>query len=253
MDTKFIMNDIIDALKLIKNDNAKQKKVNDLLDTLINDYQPTEHYHSKEDSDIVPLDIVNKLTHIRHDGNKLLKILTFIENEILKKPENKTEREILDKYDDIVFDIVNSVENGFTVYLNPKTLEMEEVESDTLYNMKEFEEMHDDLLDEYELDYMKWDSYIRFEPFGYYDANTIMEDFVNQLNDSSLANRLEDALSIRESPDEFLEIINESANAKKAWNKYNRKELEKYVKSHLVDVLKRKAQLSSWDVEQSTN
>ena len=238
METRYLFSDILEMLKLIKDDKSKQNTVEKFLKNItkpenVNDIKSGLGYES-----IIPKHIMEMLASIRYDQKKLLKVLTFIEDEILKKKEDKDECENIDEFKTIIPQIMEALEGGYIVYLNPETLEMEQVENKTVAFIDEFEELNDDKMDEFELEYVKWDNYIKFEPLDYQDTATITEDFVRQLDDVRLATELEDALTIEESMDEFCNIIERSPKVNQEWQNFKRKATEDYIKNQLIGQLK---------------
>lgn len=239
METRFIISDILEMLKMIKDDKGKQNKVRKYLENLSGlheDLKETKAFDENEE--IIPMDIIEMITAIKDDENKLLRALHFIEDEIIEKKENKNEEAIVDEYKNVCAQIITGMEAGFISYINPETLEIEQVQSDTVYEPEEFEEQNDDILDEYQLDYMKWDDYITFEPLSELDLSTMMEDFIRQQPDKKFATKLEDALTIEESYDKFKALINASAEHKQAWENFKKNATENYVRNHLIEELK---------------
>ncbi len=238
METMYIMGDVIEMLKVIKDNPDKQNKVRVYLKNILGGNIIIRNSVTNDYDNVIPHDITQMLIPIKNDKNKLLRVLNFLENEIIEKNEDKDECEVVRDYQPLITEIIESVENGFTVYLNPETMQIDQVEESTIFDMEEFEEQNDDLLDEYEMDYMRWDNYIKFEPFTPDDYNMLMEDFIHSLDDISLANELEDILSIEESYDEFYKIINTSDINREKWENFKKKTLENNVRSQLLGELK---------------
>ena len=237
METRYLLSDIIDMLKIIKDDKSKQNTVIRFLEG-ITDVEKSNNPHNISDDEIIPRYIVEMLMSIKNDEKKLLKVLNFIEDEILEKNEDKDELEMTEEFKTIIPQITEALENGFIVYLNPETMEMEQIQNKTVAFLDEFEELNDDRMDEYELEYVKWDNYIKFEPLNYQDTATLTEDFVLQLSDTKLASELEDALTIEESMDEFCNIIERSAKTSQEWKNFKQKVTEDYIKNQLIGRLK---------------
>lgn len=238
METRYLISDIIDMLKIIKDEPAKQKQVSDFLEKMIVSDVTETGDETGEYDNVIPRHIITMLMVIKYDQHKLLRLLNFIEDEIIDKKEDKNESNVVSEYKTVIPQIMEALNNGFIVYLNPETMEMEQVESETVFNLEEFQEQNDDRLDDFELNYATWDDYIKFEPLGFDDITTLTEDFTRDLADTELATRLEDALSIEESLDDFMAIVNSTEKTRKMWDNYINKAREDYVCNQLVSNLK---------------
>lgn len=240
MENRFVISDILEMLKIIKDDHSKQNKVRQYLKRLTGYDGTAKESYSPGEEDIIPMDIIEMITAIKDDDNKLLRTLHFIEDEILEKKVDKDEDMIVDEYKNICSQVINGMEAGFISYINPDTLAIEQVQSATVYDPQEFEEQNDDILDEYQLEYMKWDDYITFEPLGPDDINTMREDFIRQQPDRKFAEKLEDALTLEESADKFNQLIESSEERQQAWESFQKKATENYVRTHLIEELKKR-------------
>lgn len=180
--------------------------------------------------------IMSLLAVVSEDDEKLQKILTFIEEEIINSLDNSIDEEIINKYKDTIPQIVQAIEDGFVCYLNPETLEIEQVSADAIFDQEEFEEQHDDMLDEYDLNYMKWARYIKFEPLDTESIYRLIEDFINEMDDENLASELENELLQQKSYSRIIKKI-ESAVNMDMWQNFRRNATENYVRNLLYEAM----------------
>ncbi|WP_029902503.1 hypothetical protein [Prevotella sp. 10(H)] len=155
--------------------------------------------------------------------------------------ENRNEAlEIPFEYESIVEQITESVFNGYVCFLNPETLEIEQVADEGTLGMSdsEYAEQNDDMIDEFGLNYTQWDNYIRFEPFSRDDMMNRIDDFITSLNDQKLQSQLEDFPDEAELFNLFPAIL-ERTGKTLDWNVFLRNEIEAYVKSQLSDTIRR--------------
>lgn len=146
------------------------------------------------------------------------------------------------EYESVVEQITEAIYNGFVCYLNPDTLEIEQVSEDDSYNLPgaEYAELNEDMMDEYDLNYIKWDAYIRLEPFGRDDLINRIDQFIINMDDEKLKNQLEDFEDKEELLSEFPSILERTEHTLD-WNMFYRNEIESYVKSQIIDTIRRGA------------
>ena len=145
-------------------------------------------------------EILNQvLAHIRlvrDDKEKLQKILDFILEEIYEEPDDEP-LEIPDRFEKILKPIAQSIDAGFICFLNPKTLEIEEVPQELINDPYEFKMMTGSGLEDFQLKYKSWDEYYEFEPLESHESFRIMEAFAERQDDEKFKNQLIYALNNR--------------------------------------------------------
>ncbi len=181
--------------------------------------------------------VLTRLGHIKEDESKLAEVYVLLE----QIGAGSTEEEILsadidngEEYRDIVMQIADAVNDGYVCFFNPETLEIEQIDRETWVDPVEIVEQNEDLMDEYQLDFAKWDNYIRFEPFRKDDLLRIVEKFATQIDDPSLAQKLENALEAEKGIHKLTQLIRD-ANKEDAWNVFKKQEIINYVKGELAE------------------
>ncbi|MDR2917105.1 MAG: hypothetical protein LBV74_20115 [Tannerella sp.] len=185
------------------------------------------------------LDIVEKLSRIRENREILIEVLNFLEAKM--SDDTGSDNQIPPEYADIIEQITEALNDGFACFLNPETLEVEQVSNSGLFGVSEteYDEQNDDMVDEFGLDYPEWGSYVRFEPFGRNDMLNVMEKYVDLLHDDTLRIQLENLSDDDGIVDRFDGIMERTGNMED-WNSFKKKEIENYVTSHLMSGLENK-------------
>jgi hypothetical protein len=169
-------------------------------------------------------EILPILHSVKEDKEKLQKILDFLLEEIYEAPVEK-EPEIPEKYRELVHSVAENIDCGLVCFINPDTLEMEEIPKAMFddpfeYNLRtgmngENETfLHDE-----------WDTYITVEPRESSESFAIMKKFVDEVNDKILKNKLINALNNRKPFANFKNIV-ESSNYRKEWFAFKQHQLE---------------------------
>ncbi|MCD7974096.1 MAG: hypothetical protein LUG18_15775 [Candidatus Azobacteroides sp.] len=177
-------------------------------------------------------DIIRMVSMLKNDDKKLWNVYSLLENEFSAKKQEMEKQEIPEEYRDIVSQIINAMDNGFFTYLNPDTLEMEQVSHKGLFDPEEFEEQHDDKMDDYDLVYTTWDRSIKFEPLSHEQLYDMMEDFISSIDSQVLSDKLEDVLNKRLSFFKFQEMV-EASKYRKKWFNFKHDYMENIVKTTL--------------------
>lgn len=183
------------------------------------------------------VDIIGMLSLIDNDEEKLMAVLNFLENQILNDGINPKNNELPEEYRSTILQIAHAIERGFVCYLNPDTLEIEQVENRGIFENEAYNEQNEDLLDEYDLSNAKWDDRIKFEPLDSNDVLLIMQKFVTQLNDEGLSRKLESVLGEENPVTKFRRII-EKSDKRSAWKAYRDQATIDYVKTRLLDQMR---------------
>jgi len=177
------------------------------------------------------LDQILPILHsVKDDDEKLQQILDFLLEEIYEEPED--EFVIPEKYRKVVHDIAESLDCGHVCFLNPKTLEMEDVPKMLVYDSSEYRLMTGMSKKDLNLSYPKWKKCITIDPPESSESFAFMEDFVSEVDDKDLKSRLTNALRNR-SP--FANFKNQIDNSKyrEQWFAFKQQKLEEYVWQNL--------------------
>jgi hypothetical protein len=176
-----------------------------------------------------PLDTILQILYtVKEDKDKLEKILQFLEDEIYEEPDASEEVDIPEKYKKVVSQIADSIDAGFNCYLNPETLEIEEIHQNMMDGNFDFEDTDSESDEEINYKYYDWEKYIIFEPLESGESFKIMEQFTEQLNDSKLQNKLLNALNNRKPFANFKYLIDNSLY-RQNWFGFKKQWLENHV------------------------
>lgn len=177
------------------------------------------------------LDEILQILHtVKEDKNKLQQIFRFFNDEIYEKPE---EIEIPEKYKKVVSEIADSIDAGLVCYLNPETLETEEIPKNMLNDPNEFEEITGDTLDSRNLKHNEWKNCITFEPLESHESFKIMEQFADNMDDIKFHEKLINILNRRKPFANFKAIIDNSLY-RQNWFDFKTQWLENHVKELLL-------------------
>lgn len=176
-------------------------------------------------------ELLNQILPILHsvkdDEEKLQRILDFLLEEIYEEPDDE-EIVIPEKYRELVRKTAESIDCGMVCFINPATLEMEDVPKSLLeerFFTEDDEEEEDDVLD---LQHENWEKCITVEPPESSESFTIMENFVSEVGDKNLKQKLINALSNRRPFANFRNII-DGSQYRKEWFAFKQRKLEEYV------------------------
>jgi hypothetical protein len=177
------------------------------------------------------LDSILQILHtVKEDKAKLQKILDFLEDEIYEEPD---EIEIPEKYRKVVSEIAESIDAGLICFLNPETLEIEDIPKNMEYEPEEYEDETGESMDTIELKHHEWQNCYTFEPLESRESFRIMEMFANDLADSRLQSRLIYALGHRKPFSNFKFIV-ENSPSRANWFEFKKQWLENHVKELLL-------------------
>jgi len=180
-------------------------------------------------------EILPILHSVKEDKEKLQKILDFLLEEIYEEPED-IEPEIPEKYRELVHTVAENIDCGLVCFINPETLEVEEIPKGMLDGFSDFsinrefgdeddDDDDDDDDDEQKFLHDDWETYITVEPRESGESFKIMEKFVGEVNEKNLKNKLINALSNRRPFANFKNIV-ESSNYRKEWFAFKQRQLE---------------------------
>jgi len=162
------------------------------------------------------------LHSIKDDKASLATLLEFMEEEFVPKtsivkflPDCKLQ--IDEKYRPVVKEIAEYLEMGHIVFVNPETLEIDNVPKD-----------YDSMATGIEYDYDKVEDWIEIEPLESHESYEIMESFVENLPESKEKTKLANAVEGYKPFANFNRLIHNSEE-RENWFKYRTCRLEKYV------------------------
>lgn len=177
------------------------------------------------------LDEILQILHtVKEDKNKLQLIHQFFYEKIYEEPE---EIEIPEKYKKVVAEIADSIDAGFISYMNPDTLETEEIQKNILYDPDRFGVLTDNTLDDWDLKHDRWKKCITFAPLESHESFKIMEQFAIEMEDVKFQEKLITILNRRKPFANFKAIIDNSIY-RQNWFDFKTKWLENHVKELLV-------------------
>ncbi|HSO87309.1 MAG TPA: UPF0158 family protein [Draconibacterium sp.] len=174
-------------------------------------------------------EILPILHSVKEDKEKLQKILDFLFEEIYEEPE-ENDPEIPEKYRELVHTVAENIDCGLVCFINPETLEVEEIPKGMLDGFSDFSldpEFGDEDEDEEEQKFLhdEWETCITVEPRESSESFRIMERFVDEVNDKILKNKLINALNNRKPFANFKNIV-ESSDYREAWFAFKQQQLE---------------------------
>ncbi len=183
-------------------------------------------------------ELLDKISLIKHDKEKLMMLMNQIDGFQTTTSQQKIPQAPAADYESIVVQIAEALDNGFICFLNPDTMEIEQVADEGFfsYTEAEYDEQNEDMVDEYGLNYTGWKSYIRFEPFSREDLLDRIETFIMDLEDSKLKKQLEEFTDTEELLRQFPDILERTGHTEE-WNQFKRGELETYVKDQLRETV----------------
>lgn len=175
-----------------------------------------------------PNQLLNEILPILHsvkdDAGKLQKILDFLENEIYEEPQ---EEEIPEKYRKIVHDIAENIDCGLVCYLNPETLELEDMTKNLAMDPDEFKAITGELWEE-TFKHEQWERCITIEPRESFEGFKIMERFIGEIDDKRFGQKLVDILN-RKRPFANFKAHVEGSKYRQQWFDFKQSQLEQMV------------------------
>ena len=169
------------------------------------------------------------LHSVKDNEEKLKQILDFLLKEIYEEPDDT--EEIPEKYRELVRKTAESIDCGMICFINPDTLEMEDVPKTLLEDSFIFEEEEEEDGQEnvtINLEHRKWEKYITVEPLESRESYRIMKDFISEVDDLKLQKQLINTLSNRHPFANFKYLI-EGSPYRKVWFAFKHHKLEGHV------------------------
>lgn len=175
-------------------------------------------------------ELLNQILPILHsvkdDEEKLQQILDFLLEEIYEEPDDVVE--IPEKYRELVRKTAEAIDCGFICFINPATLEMEDVPKSILEERFFTENDEEEEDDELDLQHENWEKCISVEPPESHESFEIMENFVQEVDDKKLQKQLINALERRHPFANFKNLIDNS-DCREQWFAFKQSKLEEYV------------------------
>lgn len=179
-------------------------------------------------------DLLNEILAVLHtvkeDKNKLEKIHNFLFEEIYEEPE---QIKVPERYKEVLTQIAENIDSGLICFLNPETLELEDIPVELYNDPNEFEAMTGETFDSIELKHTQWEKCITFEPLESHHSFEIMEQFTNQIEDNKLQSKLINALNNRRPFANFKSNV-ENSSSRQEWFDFKRLSIEEHIKDMLL-------------------
>ena len=169
-------------------------------------------------------EILAILATIKEDQDKLEQVHRFMVEEIYEEEETRT---IPEKYRKLVHDVAESLDCGLICFINPDTLEMEDVPSSLMEDEFMFEEWEKEE-DMMEFKHKNWDKVIEISPLESFESFKIMEAFAAHVPDEKFSNKLYGALNGKRPFANFKYLI-DTSKYRQAWFDFKQGWLEEYV------------------------
>ncbi len=167
-------------------------------------------------------EVLAVLHTVKDDKAKLEKIHQFMLSEIYEEPE---EEQIPEKYKKIVAEIADALTAGLYCFLNPETLEWEDIPETFLDDTLETGLDEEDMIP---IKHTEWNRCIALEPMHSSEAFQIMADFTEEIDDQQLKDQLINALNKRKPFANFKWIIDNS-DYRQNWFEFRQKQYENHV------------------------
>jgi hypothetical protein len=173
------------------------------------------------------------LHSVKDNEEKLQQILDFLLNEIYEEPDDTIV--IPEKHMKLVNTVAQSIDCGLVCFINPDTLEMEDVPKGMVYDSFDFDEEDDEGSEgENNLNFRKWEKCITVEPPESSESFAIMEGFIGEIRDNNLKKKVIFALGNRKPFANFKDLV-ETSNYRELWFAFKQKKMEEYVWKNLVN------------------
>lgn len=185
-------------------------------------------------ADLLLNQILPILHSVKNDDEKLQQILDFLIEEIYEEPDD--EFEIPEKYRKLVKNVAQLIDCGMVCYINPETLEMEDVPANMINDPYEYRMLTGTDEDDLNLEHNNWNMCISVDPPESRESFRTMERFAHQLDNKKLQKQLVNALEKRSPFANFKNVIDES-EYRAQWFAFKQKQLEEYVWQNIEFVI----------------
>ena len=173
-------------------------------------------------------DILSVLQTIKEDKPKLEKLHDFVMKEIYEEPKKMEKPAIPRKFKKVVAEAADLLTAGFVCFINPDTLEIEDIPQQILNEPEEYETITGESIEDLTLKHIGWEKCIKIEPLSSYDSFKIMERFAERAPDAGLREKLMEILNERKPFANFKRIIDNS-DFREDWFDFRQARLEEYV------------------------
>jgi hypothetical protein len=175
-------------------------------------------------------EILGMLGSVKDDNEALEKIHSFMVEEIYLEDKE----EIDPKYKDVIIKIANELLDGSVCFLNPASLEFEEIPKSVLDDPEEYEAATGGTIEDWDLKYESWERYIKILPMNSDDSFRMMSQFPDTVADQGLKSKLENALHNRKPFANFKHLIDNS-EYRQMWFDFRLKKWVEYVWGNISD------------------
>lgn len=172
--------------------------------------------------------VLGHIRLVRDDQEKLQKILDFILTEIYEE-EQEPLYEIPEKFEKLLKPIAQAIDAGFMCYLNPETLDMEEIPITIMDDPYVYDRITGVKPENEEMKHESWHKCYVFEPLLSNESFEIMEDFAENMKDEKFRDQMFYALNHRKPFANFKQKIDNS-KYRQDWFDFKQKWLEGYVR-----------------------
>lgn len=169
-------------------------------------------------------EILYMLRTVKEDRQKLQQIYDYFMAEIY---EDEAQEEIPEKYKKVVSAIAENIDAGLICFLNPETLEIEDVPFNLHDDPDELEALTGETIETLGLKHQTWENCITIEPPDSHESFKIMEHFAQSLTDENIQSRLFDALNRKRPFANFKNIV-ENSEFRQSWFNFKHEQLEIY-------------------------
>jgi hypothetical protein len=156
------------------------------------------------------------------------------------------ENEIPERFEKVVPQIAEAIDAGLIFYLNPETMETEEIPQMFENDPEELRALTGMGPEDEDFQYENWEEFYKFEPLESYESFQIMESFTDSLKEDALKEILSNALSHRRPFANFRDIINNSGK-RQSWFDFKKDWLEKHVRKLIWD------EINKFDFQEELN
>lgn len=140
------------------------------------------------------------------------------------------------RFDEIIPLIAQSINAGFVCFLNPDTLELEQVSGKMIDNPEAFYASTGLLSRRKPFNHLLWNNCMMFEPVPNSELLPVLDNFVLQLTDHPFRDKLGQVMKKRTSYAKIDAYLNKSKHSA-AWTEYKLQYIEKHVSEKLFFLL----------------
>jgi len=180
-------------------------------------------------------EVLQIIRSVKEDEKALQKILDFLEEEIILSYEGDVK--LPEKYSRVVKEIADNINAGLVCFLNPDTLETDELPQEFVTEPFNYEMETGMTMEDFNPKYTEWDKCITIQPLPANDSFEIMEKFTAQLDNSKLKTHLLTVLNNRKPFANFKRIIDDS-DIRQQWFDFKDHHVQNYVKTIIESELR---------------